>query len=445
MLLTDKEAKELIKKALSFSKADSAVVTIKGGNSSNIRFAANSVTTSGSGDNITLDIVSNLGRKSGSASITTLDDSHIEEVVRTSEESAKLSQESKEFMPPLDEGMAYLKSKEFFESTANMSPSEMASSVSNALQTAEKKDLKSTGYFETDEAFTAIGNSNGLYAYHDNTFARFATTMRTKDGTGSSKIDKSFADVNDLKINELSERLSERSLLSQNPKRLEPGKYTAILDHAAVCDIVTGLVRYMDMRSADEGRSYFSNNGEGNKIGKKLCSEMVNLHSNPSDAMAPARPFTDYGYPVRKISWISNGVLENLFTSRYWAEKSGKEHVPYPTNLIMQGLDKSVEDLIASTERGVFVTRFWYIRSVDPRQMLLTGLTRDGVFLIENGRISYPVNNFRFNESPVNVLEKIIDMSTAEKVVGSENVNARTVVPAIKVRDFNFSTISDAV
>jgi len=119
--------------------------------------------------------------------------------------------------------------------------------------------------------------------------------------------------------------------------------------------------------------------------------------------------------------------------------------VPYPTNLIMQGLNKSVEDLIASTERGVFVTRFWYIRSVDQRQMLLTGLTRDGVFLIENGRLAYPVNNFRFNESPVNVLDKIIDMSSAEKVVGSENINARTVVPALKVRDFNFSTISDAV
>ena len=445
MLLNDKEARELIKKVLSFSKADSAVVTIKGGSSSNIRFAGNSITTSGSGDNLSLEIVSNFSKKSGSASITTLEDSQIEEVVRNSEENAKLSPESKEFMPPLNNGQSYPKSKEFFESTASLSPSDMASSVSYTLKTAEKNDLRSTGYFETDEAFTAIGNTNGLYAYHDNTFARFATTMRTKDGTGSSKIDRSFADINNLKINELSDRLSERSLLSQNPRRLEPGKYTAILDHTAVCDIVTGMFGYMGMRSADEGRSFFSFNGKGNKIGEKLFSEMVNIHSDPSDALAPARPFTDYGFPVSNTSWIKDGILQNLHTSRYWAEKTGRQHMPYPTNLIMQGLNKSVEDLIASTERGVFVTRFWYIRSVDQKQMLLTGLTRDGVFLIENGKLAYPVNNFRFNESPVNVLDKIIDMSSAEKVVGSENINARTVVPALKVRDFNFSTISDAV
>ncbi len=445
MLLTEQEARELISKALSFSKADSATVTIKGGNSSNIRFAVNSVTTSGSGENLTIEIESNFGRRSGTATITNLEDSQIENGVRASEENAQLSPEGSEFMPPLESGLKYQKPKEFFVSTSEMSPSDMASSVSYTLETADSNGLKSAGYFETDEAFTSIGNSNGLFAYHDNTFARFATTMRTTDGTGSSKIDRSFADINDLNIKELTDRLSQRALLSQNPKRLEPGKYTAVLDHAAVCDLVTGMTGYMSMRSADEGRSFFSNNGDGNKIGKKLFNEMVNIHSDPEDPKAPARPFTDYGYPVGKTAWISNGVLENLHTSRYWAQKKGREHIPYPTNLIMQGTDKSVEDLIASTERGVFVTRFWYIRSVDPKQILLTGLTRDGVFLIENGKISHPVNNFRFNESPVSVLDKVLDMSSAEKVVGSENINARTVVPAIKVRDFNFSTISDAI
>ncbi len=445
MLLSEQEARDLISKTLSFSKADSATVTVKGGNSSNIRFAVNSVTTSGSGDNLTIEIESNFGNRSGTATITNLDDSHIETGVRTSEDNARLSPEGKEFMPPLDRGLNYKKPKEFFDSTANMSPSEMASAVSYTLKNADSNGLKSAGYFETDEAFTAIGNSNGLFAYHDNTFARFATTMRTSDGTGSSKIDRSFADINDLKINELTDRLSQRALLSQNPKRLEPGKYTAVLDHAAVCDLVTGMTGYMNMRSADEGRSFFSNNGQGNKTGNKLFSEMVNIHSDPEDPRTPARPFTDYGYPVGKISWINKGVLENLYTSRYWAQKKGIEHIPYPTNLIMQGTEKSVEDLIASTERGVFVTRFWYIRSVDPKQMLLTGLTRDGVFLIENGKLSYPVNNFRFNESPASVLGRIMDMSSAEKVVGSENIHARTVVPALKVSEFNFSTISDAI
>ena len=445
MFLTEKEARELISKALSFSKADSAVITVKGGNSSNIRFAVNSVTTSGSGDNLNVEIISNFGKRSGTAVISNLDDLNLQDGVRISEENARLSPEGKEFMPPLEGGLNYQKPKEFFNSTAEMSASDMASAVSYTLQVADSNELKSAGYFETDEAFTSIGNSNGLFAYHDNTFARFATTMRTNDGTGSSKIDRSFADINELRINDLSDRLSKRALMSQNPKKLEPGKYTAVLDHAAVCDLITGLTGYLSMRSADEGRSFFSNNGSGNKIGKKLFSEMVNIHSDPEDPKAPARPFADYGYPVEKTSWISNGVLDNLYTSRFWAQKKGMKHVPYPTNLIMQGTDKTVEDLIASTERGVFVTRFWYIRSVDPKQILLTGLTRDGVFLIENGKISHPVNNFRFNESPVSVLDRILDMSSAEKVVGSENINARTVVPALKVSDFNFSTISDAI
>lgn len=445
MLLSDKDAKEIIDRVLSLSKAESAVVTVRGGNSSNIRYALNSVTTTGTGDTISIEIDSSFGKKTGSATITTLDAKHIEEGVRASEEIARLSPENIEFMPPLKGGMSYPMSKEFYTSTADLTPSDMSRMVSYTLQKAASSELDAAGYFETDEAFTAMGNSNGLHAYHENTFARFSTTMRTKDGTGSSKIDRSYADAGLLDIRQLSDRLSERALLSQKPARLEAGKYTVILDYAAACDIVTGIIGNMSLRSADEGRSYFSFNGKGNKKGQKLFSELVSIHSDPEDALAPARPFTDYGYPVRRTEWIKDGVLENLFTSRYWAEKNGLTHVPYPTNMIMKGGTKTVEELIASTERGVFVTRLWYIRSVDRKQMLLTGLTRDGVFLIENGKISYPVNNFRFNESPVHILSNVVDLSVAEKAVGSENINARVVVPAMKVEQFNFSTVSDAV
>lgn len=444
MILSDNDARELIRKTLSFSKADSAVVTLKGSDASNIRFAANSVTTTGSGDSISIEIDSNFGRKSGTARITTLNEAEIEKGVRLSEENAKLSEESREFMPPLGNDLKYSEVKEFFESTAELSPYEMAGKISYVLDTAEGKGLRAAGYFVRDKAFTAIGNSNGLYAYHTNTFARFSSTMRTADGSGSGKIDRSYADISKLDINRLSERIAERSLLSAKPRRLDAGKYTVILDHAAACDMLTSLVGNMSMRSADEGRSFFSKNG-GNKIGDRIFSGKVVIDSDPADETAPSRPFTDYGYPVERTAWVSNGVLENLYTSRYWAEKSGKLHVPYPTNLIMKGTGKSVEELIASTERGVFVTRFWYIRSVDRKQILLTGLTRDGVFLIENGKLAYPVNNFRFNESPANVFQNVTDMSVAEKAVGSENVNARTVVPALRVEEFNFSTISDAV
>jgi predicted Zn-dependent protease len=208
--------------------------------------------------------------------------------------------------------------------------------------------------------------------------------------------------------------------------------------------MLNNMIRYMSIRSADEGRSFFSENSNGNKIGQKLVSEKVDIYSDPQNELAPSAPFNYEGIAVNKTNWFNEGVLENLYSSRFWAKKTGSQYVPFPSNVIMNGTDKSVEDLISETETGIFVTRLWYIRSVDAKQMLLTGLTRDGVFLIENGKIKHPINNFRFNESPVNVMKNVIDMSVAEKIVGSETGDSNIVVPALKLSEFNFSTISEA-
>ena len=208
--------------------------------------------------------------------------------------------------------------------------------------------------------------------------------------------------------------------------------------------MVDNLIGFMNKRSADEGRSFFSEKDKKNKIGQTIANSNVNIFSDPQNSEAPAIPFSNDGYPVYKREWIKNGVLKNLYSGRYWAKKTNTEYVPYPTNIIMEGTGKSVQDLIASTKSGIFVSRLWYIRTVDPRQILLTGLTRDGIFLIEDGKIKHAINNYRFNESPVNVLKNIIDMSVSEKVVGSETGNTRIVVPALKLSEFNFSTISDA-
>ncbi|MBK8550161.1 MAG: hypothetical protein IPL53_03535 [Ignavibacteria bacterium] len=194
-----------------------------------------------------------------------------------------------------------------------------------------------------------------------------------------------------------------------------------------------------------KGRSFFSDKGKGNKIGPKIAGKNVNIFSDPQYREAPSTPFSDEGFPVIKRNWITDGVLNNLYSGRYWAKKTNTDYVPFPTNIIMTGSDNSLEDLIASTDKGIYVVRFWYIRSVDPKQILLTGLTRDGVFLIENGKIKHAINNFRFNESPVNVLNNIVDMSVSEKVVGSETGKAKIVVPALKLSEFNFSTISEAI
>lgn len=445
MLLEKEEANKLTKKILSYSKAESATVYLDGSNSQNLRFALNTVSTCGAINSISADIVSNFGKRSGTVTITSIDDEMIEKGVRQSEEIARLSPESIEFMPPLEKQTDYLEVKEFFEDTDKLVPQNISDKVSYTLKQAVDKDLQSAGYFENESAFSSIGNTNDLFAYHKRTNAEFSSTIRTSDGKGSSKINRSYANINLLNVNKFSDTVIDKALLSKDPLRHEPGKYVTILDNAAVSDMIGNLIGFMNKRSADEGRSFFSEKNNKNKIGFAIADEKVNIFSDPQNKDAPASPFSNDGYPVFKRDWIKGGVLKNLYSGRYWAKKTKTEYVPYPTNIIMSGTGKSVQDLIASTENGIYVSRFWYIRTVDPRQILLTGLTRDGVFLIENGKIKHAINNYRFNESPVNILKNIVDMSVPEKVVGSETGNARIVVPALKLSEFNFSTISDAI
>ncbi|HHH49790.1 MAG TPA: TldD/PmbA family protein, partial [Saprospiraceae bacterium] len=191
-------------------------------------------------------------------------------------------------------------------------------------------------------------------------------------------------------------------------------------------------------RRADEGRSFLSNKGGGTKLGEKILDERVNIYSDPLSEDVPSRTWSGNGLPVKKTNWIENGVIKNLFYSRYWAKKQGKTPNPFPGNAIMEGGTASIEDLIKDTKKGVLVTRLWYIRTVDPQTLLYTGLTRDGTFFIENGKIAYPVKNFRFNESPIIMLNNLEAMGKSQRVNGN-------MIPPLKVRDFTFTSLSDAI
>jgi predicted Zn-dependent protease len=200
----------------------------------------------------------------------------------------------------------------------------------------------------------------------------------------------------------------------------------------------------MDGRQADEGRSFMSKPGGKTKLGEKLVDERVNIYSDPFHPEMPTSTWSGDGRPQEKINWIENGVIKNLFYSRYWAEKKGIKAIPAPDAMIMAGTEQSLEDLIKSTEKGILVTRLWYIRSVDPQTVLLTGLTRDGTFYIENGEIKFPVKNFRFNESPIIMLNNLEALGKPERTVSGES-NTNALIPPMKIRDFTFSSLSDAV
>jgi predicted Zn-dependent protease len=205
------------------------------------------------------------------------------------------------------------------------------------------------------------------------------------------------------------------------------------------------MIGHFDARSADEGRSWLTKKGGGNKLGERLVSEKVNLFSDPQYDTAPGAIYSTDGLPAARRNWIENGRVQELIYSRFWAGKSGRPPVPYPTNLVMTGGGASREEMIKSVQKGVLVTRFWYIRMVDPRTLVHTGLTRDGTFLIENGRITKPIKNFRFNESPIAMLNHVEAMGPAERPAGSEIDDWPVSVPRLLVRDFTFSSLSDAV
>ncbi|MNL18568.1 peptidase PmbA [compost metagenome] len=231
---------------------------------------------------------------------------------------------------------------------------------------------------------------------------------------------------------------------SAEAKALEPGKYTVILEPAAAAGLVGFMMFFFDARSADEGRSFLSKAGGGNKLGEQVYGPEVNIFTDPGYDDAAVYPWDGDGLPRTKMPIVENGKVVNLEYSRYWAQKQGKTAKASPGNLIMAGGDKSTADLIRTTERGILVTRTWYIRMVDPQTVLLTGLTRDGTFYIENGQIKHPIKNFRFNESPVIMLNNIEELGRPVRVK-SDETDTVMVLPPMKLRDFTFTSLSDAV
>lgn len=439
--MTKEQAQKIAEKILSLTKADGVAISINGGSSSNLRFARNTVTTSGTSNDTNISLSVTFGKKTGRYSFNQFDDKSLQNAVQRAEELAKLAPEDPEYMPPLGP-QTYPDVKAYYQSTTDISPEYRAKIAKDCIELAAGKNLIAAGFIENGNVFFFFANNKGLSAYHTLSNIDYSITARTQDGTGSGWASNGHNDVTKFDDKKSSVRAIEKAAMSVNPKTVEPGKYTVVLEHQAVMDLLSTLAFRFDARSADEGRSFFAEAGGKNKIGQKLFPEFVNIISDPTHPEAPGFPWSEDGLPSSKTVWIENGVLKNLRYSRYWAEKQGKEPVPFASNVIMQGGDASVDDLIASTKAGILVTRFWYIRDVDPRTILLTGLTRDGTFWIENGKIAYPIKNFRFNESPVAMLKNIEMMSKAERMSNGSGAN---LIPALKVKEFTFSSLSDAV
>jgi predicted Zn-dependent protease len=442
-MMSETDARTLLNKVVKLSKADECSATLTGGVTGNIRFARNEVSTSGIVDDTTLVVQVAFGRKVGTATIGSFDDASLQRVVRRAEELARLAPENPEFMPTIDK-QEYKPSNTFDENTAKLTPEFRAQVGADCIEPCRENKLVAAGFFLDNSGFVATANSRGNFGYQKTASADLTCTVRTDDEQGSGWVASNVADISQFDAKRSIQTAMSKAKGSKDAKALEPGKYTVILEPAAAAGLIGFMMFGFDARQSDEGRSFLSKKGGGNKMGEKVFDSRVNVYSDPWEPGMEVLPWDQEGLARERTQVVKDGVVEYLQYSRFWAKEKERRAVGQPGNLIMAGGTKSTEDMIKSTQRGILVTRTWYIRLVDPQTMLLTGLTRDGTFYIEDGEIRYPIKNFRFNESPVIMLNNIEELGAAVRLSPDESPFIMKI-PPMKLRDFTFTSLSDAV
>jgi predicted Zn-dependent protease len=372
---------------------------------------------------------------------------------------ARLAPENPELMPLLP-AQTTTDVPAFSDATANLDAARRAEAVRAVTGAASRAGLVTAGLVHRIAGANAVANSAGMFGYHASTTAVHTLTVRTPDGKGSGWAGTAHNDwARATPAAQLATRAVRKAHGTREAMPLDPGKYTVVLEPTAAGSLISLMTFALNARAADEGRSFFSKRGGGNKIGEKVVDERITIVSDPQDPDLLTSPFTGEGLPVGRTAWIENGVLKTLAYDRFWADKQGVKPTPLSGGYRLQAATtasgtngaqagQSLDDLIKGVERGLLVTRFWYIRPVDQRTLLFTGITRDGVFLIEKGEVTRAVSNFRFNESPVTMLNNLVAIGVPERVSSSESGDVggpAVVVPPLVVRDFTFTSVSEAV
>jgi len=443
MILSKEETKKILEGVLKLCKADSAQAGLSGSEEQLVRYANNMVFTNLSKSTMNLGVQVAFENKKGNSSTNQFDEDSLRKCVQRAEQIAKFAPPDPEFLPPL-QPQKYKKIKAFIKDTAEISPEEKTRKVMDIIEHGHKKEMNLFGTFSNSASFFAVANSKGLFGYHKYTSANCTTTARTKDGTGSFRATKDNRDIKKLDAFIVGKEAIDRALKSRNPKEIEPSDYTVVFEPEALADLILFMYFFIDARAADEGRSFMSTKDGKSKLGTKVFGENVTVKSIPDHPDLLAFPFDNEGIPSQEITWIDKGVIKNLYYSRYWAKKKGKKPSSFTGGIVMEGGDATMEELIKSVKKGIYVPRLWYIREVNPMTLLLTGLTRDGVFLIEDGQLKHPLLNLRFNESLETVLNSITMMTKPEIAIGSE-WELPMLVPGAKVKNFTFTSIAPSV
>jgi predicted Zn-dependent protease len=439
---TASEARGLIDRVLTLVRATrgaDAVVELRGAREGNTRFAVNEITSSSEIERLSIGLTVQFGLRSASATTNQRDDRSLEELVGRTIRMARLAPENPEQLPPLG-AQRYLVSKDPVDlATAQLTPAARAGAVGAAITAADAAKVAIAGFVSHGHHATALGSTAGLVAYHAWTACGMSCTARTPDGTGSGWAGAGSNRMADLDAGALARTAVAKATSSARPRKLDPGRYTVILEPAAVTSLLGFFVQSLGARRADEGRSFFARR----RPGEQLFPATITLRSDPTDGALAAAPFDREGTPLAPTRWIDKGKLTALTYPRYWAKHQGKPVTGEPTGWTLEGGAATREALIQGVKRGVLITRLWYLRMLDPQAILVTGLTRDGVYLIEDGAIVHPVNNFRFNDSPVQMLARCDGLGATAIPSGGEGGGSR--VPILRSHDFHLASISEAV
>lgn len=451
MSFSREQVKEITDRVLNMCKADAVEVRFSGGERSATRFANSSITANLIEHDQEVSITVVYGQKSASASTHQFDDASLKRTIAQVQELAKRKPDNPELMPPVKPPQPYISVEAAMPDAVNFGPAERARMVKASTDICEKKGVLGAGYIPKLHWTDAIANSEGLFAYFRYAEASFILTCRTPDQTGSGWAGTTgMKQVGNIDAVALTEVASDKALKSRKPRAVEPGNYTVILEPRPAARYLSLMLGALNARAAEDGRSFMSGKERGTtRLGEKVFGDNFTLRSEIGNPILRQTPVGQDGLAAKPVTWIEKGVVKNLFYDRYWAQRQKKE--PTGTtpgmSLVMEGGTTTVDEMIKSTRRGLLVTFFWYIRAVDPQTLLNTGMTRDGLFLIENGEIVAPVQNFRWNESPavsfnnITALGRPVPMHTGE----AYDNPGTALVPAMKLEDFTMTSISPAV
>ncbi len=450
MLLSESELKSITDRILRSVKADDASVTVSSSLNSHLRFAANSFLTNGRQENATVAVTVWIGKRRGQATTNDLSELSLKQAVDQAESIARLSPIDREYLPTLGP-QVYRPTAGFADSTVDISVTDRARRIHEIISACERAGLIGAGFHQASGRAAATATKHGNFRYERTSLAGLTVTARTKDGDASGFFQRSHWDVNRLDTERIAKEAIRKVLSSRNPKAMKPGVFPVILEPQAVADLLGFMGRFgFDARNAEEGRSAMSAPGGKTKIGQQVFDPKLSIYSDPGHPELPDSPFAQDGIPSQRVMLVERGVLKTLVYSRFWANERKVEPTAGPVNLIIEsvGPTSTIEEMIKASDRALLVTRFWYIRGVDPRVQLNTGLTRDGLWYIENGTVKHPVRNFRFNESMIAMLApgNVEMVSKPEPVSGSENRGGNNaLLPALKLQQFHFTSQSEAV